>query len=174
MLAGSLSGLALIGLLSIGAVFGAVTTGGGGFTAGLLSAVVGLRSSTAAPGCSLVSWLAQPASIASAAMLNMSFLIGITPFLTTFGNGAPCRLPHIPDLCAEALPHPAVARYRGQYTTPSYLGCVEDDAAVRRKARRFIDAVFGEQLRLPAHEILQRDVEAPAAALDEHERLPIG
>src|SRR5688572_20875053 len=96
MLAGSLSGLALSGLLSIGVVFGAVTTGGGGVTAGLLSAVVGLRSSTAAPGCSLVSWLAQPASIASAAMLNMSFLIGITPFFNDLWKWGPMPAPAHP------------------------------------------------------------------------------
>src|SRR5688500_12656756 len=93
MLAGSLSGLALIGLLSMGVALGAVTTGGGGFTAGLLSAVVGLRSSTAAPGCSFVSWVAQPASIASAAMLSTSFLIGITPFFNDLWKGGPMPAP---------------------------------------------------------------------------------
>src|SRR5450759_2386555 len=108
MLLGSLSALAPIGLLSTGVTFGSVAGLPGGFT----SPLTGLRSSTAAPGSSLASWLAHPARTASAIMLNISFLIAAAPFLLAFQNRTPCGLAHISNFRAEALPHAAIAGYR--------------------------------------------------------------
>src|SRR5450759_4557115 len=102
---GSLSALPAIGLLSTGVTFGSVAGSPGGFT----SPLTGLRSSTAAPGCSLASWLAHPASTASATRLNISFHIAAAPFLLAFQNRTPCGLAHISNVRAEALPHAAIA-----------------------------------------------------------------
>ena len=56
-----------------------------------------------------------------------------------------CNGPHAgsrtsPASSSEPLLHATVARDGGQYTTPPHLGCVEDHPAVRREARRFVDA----------------------------------
>src|SRR5688572_24800101 len=99
---------------------------------------------------------------------------GTFSWCKSFHERPPRRLAHVTSLLGEALLHASIAGYRGQYTTTPYVTRVEDHAAVGREARRFVDRAVGEQLHLACREILHRDTEASALALNEREALAVG
>src|SRR5438552_8910769 len=86
---------------------------------------------------------------------------------------APCRLAHVACRCGQSLLDATVAGDCGQYTTAPHLRRVDDELAVRRDARRFVERTLGQDLHLSRREILQRDVEASAVATNEHEALAV-
>src|SRR5580698_8637944 len=56
---------------------------------------------------------------------------------------------------------------------PSLVSGIENNLAVRRKARGFVQTAFSQQLRLSADKILRRDIEMSPIALHEHKRFTI-
>src|SRR6266516_7983997 len=82
---------------------------------------------------------------------------------------APCRLAHVACRCGQSLLDATVAGDCGQYTTAPNLRRVDDELAIRRDARRFVERSLRQDLHLSRREILQSDVETPSVAAHEHE-----
>src|SRR5258706_14385235 len=117
MLFGSFSGLPANGL----SVSGLVVLGSTGLTGGRSTTSPGLRSSTAAPSCSLVGLDPHAASVPVInATISSFFIAWLLVTELSFRQRAPCGLAHVAGICGESLFHPAIARDRGQYTTPSH------------------------------------------------------
>src|SRR5438132_9285773 len=89
----------------------------------------------------------------------------------SLGERAPRGLAHIACRGGKPLLHAAVAGDRGQYTTPSTFGRVQDQLAIGRDRRRFVDRCLRQYLHLSRHEMLDRNVDAAAIAAHEHESL---
>src|SRR6266545_631195 len=92
----------------------------------------------------------------------------------SLGERAPRGLAHIACRGSKPLLHATVAGDRGQYTTPSIPGRVQDQLAIGRDRRRFVARSLRQYLHLSRREILDRDVEAAAVAAHENKSLAVG
>src|SRR5690242_389647 len=86
----------------------------------------------------------------------------------------PRRLTHVGGWRNEPLLHAAVGGGRGQYTTPPLLARVNDELRIRRNRRAFVERTLRQHLHLSRRVILNREHEAAAFALHEHEPLAVG
>src|SRR5450432_2348826 len=77
---------------------------------------------------------------------------------------APRGLAHIACGRGQSLLDASIAGYCGPYTTSPDLRRVDDELAVRRNARRFVECALGQQLHQTGREIMQCNVATIARA----------
>src|SRR5581483_11984779 len=85
----------------------------------------------------------------------------------------PRRLANVGRLHRQPLLHAAVARHRRQHPASADVGRVQQHAAVRREARRLVARAVGEQLRLAARQVHDREPELAIDPRDVRERLAV-
>src|ERR1700751_3158563 len=112
-----------------------------------------LRSSTGAPPSCF--GVVEHAASASAASTPIRVLFMGSPLsslrmrVDLFLQRTPRGFAHIARCCGQPLLDATVAGARGQYTTASNFGRIEDQLAVRCDAGRFVETALRQDLDLP-------------------------